>query len=111
MDFPQAAIFVDGVVAVNYAENVHLKNCEFTWLGGTAVKFGFGVKNSSVENCYFENIAATAVYAGGENCLPEGDEGIFVAGDCRTKTVRQVTTATADGAVAALSAIRYIDSL
>ncbi|MBQ4337797.1 MAG: right-handed parallel beta-helix repeat-containing protein [Clostridia bacterium] len=71
MDFPQAAIFVDGVVAVKYAENIHLKNCEFTYLGGTAVKFGFGVKNSSVENCYFENIAATAVYAGGENCLPE----------------------------------------
>lgn len=71
MDFPQAAIFVDGVVTVKYAENVHLKNCEFTWLGGTAVKFGFGVKNSSVENCYFENIAATAVYAGGENCLPD----------------------------------------
>ena len=51
----------------------------------------------------------------GENCLPEASgtsaDGIFVAGDCRTKTVRQVTTATADGAVAALSAIRYIDSL
>ena len=47
----------------------------------------------------------------GESCLPEGDAGIFVAGDCRTKTIRQVTTATADGAVAALSAIRYIDSL
>ena len=49
----------------------------------------------------------------GENCLPEGEDaaGIFVAGDCRTKTVRQVTTATADGAVAALNAIRYVDSL
>jgi thioredoxin reductase (NADPH) len=51
----------------------------------------------------------------GENCLPqsvgEGADGIFVAGDCRTKMIRQVTTATADGAVAALSAIRYVDSL
>ncbi len=71
MDFPQAAIFVDGVVAVEYAENIHFKNCEFTDLGGTAVKMKFGVKNSSVENCYFENIAATAIYVGGENCLPE----------------------------------------
>ena len=73
LDFPQAAMFVDGVVSVEYAENVHFKNCEFTNLGGTAVKMKFGVKNSSVENCYFENIAATAIYAGGENCLPEQD--------------------------------------
>ena len=71
MDFPQAAISVDGVVSVKYAENVHFKNCEFTNLGGTAVKLEYGVKNSSVKNCYFENIAATAIYVGGENCLPE----------------------------------------
>ena len=30
--------------------------------------------------------------------------GVFVAGDCRTKSVRQITTATADGATAALAA-------
>ena len=48
----------------------------------------------------------------GEDCTPEGaDAGIFVAGDCRTKAIRQVTTATADGAVAALSACSFIDSL
>lgn len=35
-------------------------------------------------------------------------EGIFAAGDCRTKTVRQLTTAAADGAVAALAACAYI---
>ncbi len=44
-----------------------------------------------------------------EHCLT-GKAGIFVAGDCRTKEIRQVTTATADGAVAALAAVRYIDS-
>ncbi len=37
--------------------------------------------------------------------------GVFVAGDCRSKTVRQLTTAAADGATAALAACRYIDSL
>ena len=48
----------------------------------------------------------------GEDCLPETTEsGIFVAGDCRTKAIRQVTTATADGAVAALAACRVVDSL
>lgn len=39
----------------------------------------------------------------GEDCRTNV-EGIFAAGDCRSKTVRQLTTAAADGAVAALSA-------
>ena len=37
--------------------------------------------------------------------------GLFVAGDCRSKSVRQLTTAAADGATAALAACRYIDAL
>jgi thioredoxin reductase (NADPH) len=37
--------------------------------------------------------------------------GVFVAGDCRSKTVRQVTTAAADGAIAALAACRYVNGL
>lgn len=36
--------------------------------------------------------------------------GVFVAGDCRAKRVRQVTTATGDGAVAAIAACRYLDA-
>jgi thioredoxin reductase (NADPH) len=43
----------------------------------------------------------------GENCRTK-DDGIFTAGDCRTKNVRQLTTAAADGAVAALAACSYI---
>jgi len=46
----------------------------------------------------------------GEDCKTKTD-GIFVAGDCRQKGVRQVTTATADGASAAIAACRYLDSL
>ena len=45
-----------------------------------------------------------------ENCKTDTD-GIFVAGDCRTKQIRQVVTATADGASAALAACRYLDRL
>ena len=37
-------------------------------------------------------------------------EGIFVAGDLRVKSLRQVTTATSDGAMAATQAIRYINT-
>ena len=36
--------------------------------------------------------------------------GVFAAGDCRTKEVRQLATAASDGAVAALQAAKYIDS-
>ena len=45
-----------------------------------------------------------------ENChtnIP----GIYVAGDIRTKSLRQLVTATADGGVAASEAIKYIESL
>ena len=43
-----------------------------------------------------------------EQCMT-GTDGVFVAGDCRTKAYRQVATAVADGAAAALNACRYID--
>ena len=44
----------------------------------------------------------------GEDCRTSND-GVFAAGDCRTKTVRQLTTAAADGAVAGLAACEYIN--
>ncbi len=45
-----------------------------------------------------------------ESCTTR-TKGVFTAGDCRTKTVRQLTTAASDGAVAALAAVNYIDEL
>lgn len=42
-----------------------------------------------------------------EDCRTD-TPGIFAAGDCRTKDVRQLATAAADGAVAALAACEYI---
>ena len=45
-----------------------------------------------------------------ENCISPAP-GVFAAGDCRRKTVRQLTTAVADGAFAALNACRYLDEL
>ncbi|MBQ4051080.1 MAG: FAD-dependent oxidoreductase [Oscillospiraceae bacterium] len=43
----------------------------------------------------------------GEDCRTSCP-GIFAAGDCRTKTVRQLATAAGDGAVAALAALEYL---
>lgn len=38
-------------------------------------------------------------------------EGLFVAGDIRSKKYRQLTTATSDGTIASLNAIEYIDKI
>jgi len=65
------------------------------------------------ENAPFESVVSLNDWGyvdAGEDCLTR-TPGVFVAGDCRSKTVRQVTTATGDGAVAAIAACRYIDSL
>lgn len=49
-------------------------------------------------------------YAAGEDCRSSA-AGVFVAGDGRRKTVRQLTTAVGDGAVAGLAACDYVDGL
>lgn len=47
-------------------------------------------------------------YIESNNCVTEKD-GIFVAGDCRDKQIRQLTVATSDGTTAALDAIAYLN--
>ena len=48
--------------------------------------------------------------ASGEYCSTK-TPGLFVAGDCRSKEVRQLTTATADGTIAATAACEYLERL
>ena len=55
------------------------------------------------------NLDEAGYIIAGEDCLTNV-EGIFVAGDNRTKEVRQLVTATSDGAIAATAAIKYINS-
>ena len=49
-------------------------------------------------------------YQAGEDTLT-GCAGVFAAGDGRVKSVRQLTTAVGDGAVAGLAACRYVDAM
>ena len=63
------------------------------------------------ENGPFASLADLNQYgyfASGEDCLTR-TPGVYVAGDCRSKSIRQLTTACADGAVAALAACRYVN--
>ena len=64
------------------------------------------------ENGRFGDVAdldEQGYFAAGEACTTK-TPGIFVAGDCRAKAIRQITTAAADGAIAALAACRYINA-
>ncbi|MBE6677623.1 MAG: FAD-dependent oxidoreductase [Ruminococcaceae bacterium] len=74
-------------------------------LDGMFIAIGLVPKNE-----IFEGITALkdGYIAADESCVTDM-AGVFVAGDCRTKSVRQITTATADGATAALAACRYLD--
>lgn len=77
-------------------------------LDGLFVAIGLIPQNGAFKNLLTLNDYGYAV--SGEDCKGKAD-GVFVAGDCRTKRVRQVATAMADGAIAALSACDYIDNL
>ena len=63
------------------------------------------------ENDIFADLAKLnqwGYFDSAEDCTT-ATPGVYVAGDCRSKRIRQITTATADGAVAALAACAYID--
>lgn len=62
------------------------------------------------QNAAFADVVeldADGYIVAGEDCKTTSP-GIFAAGDCRTKQIRQLTTATADGTVAALAATAYL---
>lgn len=63
------------------------------------------------ENDAFAELAALndwGYFDSAEDCRTKTD-GLFVAGDCRSKRIRQVVTAAGDGAVAAMAACMYLD--
>ena len=47
-------------------------------------------------------------FLAGEDCLTK-TPGLFTAGDCRVKSLRQVATACSDGAAAAMAAVHYLN--
>lgn len=54
------------------------------------------------------NVDGPGYVVADERCTTE-HPNVFVAGDCRTKTLRQVATACADGAIAAIAACNYLN--
>lgn len=65
----------------------------------------------SPDNGAFASLAdldEAGYFAAGEDCRTR-TPGVFAAGDCRAKTLRQLTTAAADGSVAATAACHWLD--
>lgn len=97
----------------NFVEALVLKNVQSTEekiLKTDAVFVSVGM---APDNGLFLNIIEvneSGYIIAGEDCKTSAP-GIYAAGDTRTKTLRQIVTATADGANAASEALAYINSL
>jgi thioredoxin reductase (NADPH) len=77
-------------------------------IDGMFVAIGLVPQNEAVSSLVSLN--SWGYVDAGESCLTS-TKGVFVAGDCRSKRIRQVATACSDGAIAALAACDYVDSL
>ena len=77
-------------------------------VSGLFVSIGQAPDNSAFSDIL--DLDTAGYIAAGEDCKTSFN-GIFAAGDCRTKTVRQLTTAASDGTISALAACNYMESL
>ena len=75
---------------------------------GMFVAIGLIPENEPFKN--LTNLNDYGYFDSGEDCTTK-TPGVFVAGDCRSKYIRQVTTAAADGTIAALAACRYVNEV
>ena len=102
---------ITGFVGENSLRAIELsgpEGSETLEVDGLFIAIGYEPENSA-----FASLVALDEWgyaAAGEDCRTPCP-GVFVAGDCRSKAVRQVTTAVGDGAVAALAACEYLDEL
>lgn len=74
-------------------------------LDGMFVAIGLIPQNEGFADCI--ELDGWGYAVSDESCTTRA-RGIFVAGDCRTKRIRQVATAASDGAIAALAACSYL---
>lgn len=102
---------VKRIVGEEVFEGVEVQNTETGEKRTLEVSAMFVAIGLAPDNKMFENVAKLDQWGyfdageAGKTSTP----GVFVAGDCRSKRVRQITTAAADGTLAALAACEYID--
>ena len=91
---------LQSIIVENGEENTELD------VQGMFLSIGLDAQTSIVENLL---PLSDQKYIVSEDCNTL-ESGIFVAGDCRAKSIRQLTTAVSDGAIAASNAIKYIEN-
>ena len=87
-------------------EDVNTKEREKITTDGIFVAIGQVADNEPFKNVC--NLDKAGFIISNDSCTSEV-EGIFVAGDCRQKRIRQISTAISDGTIAAVEAIKYLD--
>lgn len=113
---PNVKILTDTVVTGLFGERLEklsLKNVVTEETSELAVSGLFIAVGQVPQNSAFAPLIALdgqGYIIAGEDCRTNVG-GIFAAGDCRVKKVRQLATAAADGATAALEAAEYVNSL
>ena len=104
---------VTGLVGDKSLYAISLKNETTGETGELKVDGMFVAIGQVPENEPFARVASLDArgYIEADDACKTKTPGVFAAGDCRVKRIRQVTTATADGTIAALGAINYIDEM
>lgn len=96
----------DRVQGVAYQDN----DGAITYLDCDAVFVAIGQEPHNAQFAELVSLDERGYIVAGEDCLTSS-VGVFAAGDCRTKKVRQCTTAVGDGAVAGFLAAMYVDKI
>lgn len=102
---------LDDIIGETELESLKLKNVNTGEISTLTVDGLFVAIGLEADNEAFASVAeldGNGYFNTDETCITK-TPGVFTAGDCRKKTIRQITTAAADGACAALAACRYLD--
>ena len=86
-------------------EGIVLTNDKKLNINGMFISIGMNAQTKLVEDLLQ---LSDSKYVSSEDC-ETNKNNIFVAGDCRDKSIRQLTTAVADGTTAAIKAIKYLE--
>ena len=103
---------VEKLIGDSELEGIEIKNTATSETASLTLDGMFVAIGLVPQNDIFKDLVALderGYIIADEFCKTNAD-GIFVAGDCRTKAIRQVITAAGDGAIAALAACDYADS-
>ncbi|MDD4795907.1 MAG: NAD(P)/FAD-dependent oxidoreductase, partial [Bacilli bacterium] len=98
---------VEKINGEKHLETIDIKSSGITKnlkIDGLFESIGMDAETELVDNLLVKN---DCNYIISDDCTTNID-GIFVAGDCRTKNVRQLTTATSDGTITAYLVIDYL---